>query len=305
MSTNSIGGLTLQLVAEESLRTLVPQLVPLTKIAVSDFGSYVAERGTTVHTRYADAFVAQDYVKANGFAAQDAVSTDVAVTLATQKHVTIEFTDFEVATLSIERLRRLFMAPMANAVVKSLFDEVLGKVTAANFATTAYSGAKSGFNRISIANAATSLTKANLPHDGRMLLISPDAMGQLVQDPAVAQTFSYGNSDVIQNNAISKKLHGFDIAEYNGFPSSGDAFDEGLNGIASCREGLCVVTRVPAAPTTGGGEQTIVQDPESGFAYSLRYWYDWSAGLHKLSASWLVGSAIGNPAALQRIRFTS
>ena len=34
---NSIGGLTLQLVAEESLRTLVPELVPLTKIAVTDF----------------------------------------------------------------------------------------------------------------------------------------------------------------------------------------------------------------------------------------------------------------------------
>ena len=49
--SNAIGGLTLQLVAEESLRTLVPQLQPLTKIAVTDFGAYVAERGTTVHTR--------------------------------------------------------------------------------------------------------------------------------------------------------------------------------------------------------------------------------------------------------------
>jgi hypothetical protein len=303
--SNNIGGLTLQLVAEESLRTLVPQLVPLTKIAVSDFGSYVAERGTTVHTRYADAFTAQTYNRATGFTEQDAVSHDIPVTLADQKHVTIAFTDYEVATLSMERLRRLFMAPMANAVVKSLFDNVFTLTTAANFSATAYSGAKADFNRIAVANAATSLTKANLPHDGRTFLLSPDAMGQLVQDPAVAQTFSYGTSDVIQNNAISKKLHGFDIFEYNGFPVSGTPFTEGLNGIASCREGLVIVTRVPASPTTGGGEQTIVQDPDSGFAYSLRYWYDWSAGLHKLSASWLIGSAVGNPAALQRVRFTS
>jgi len=58
MATNSIGGLTLNLVAEESLRTLVPQLQPLTKIAVTDFGSYVAERGTSVATRYAGKFTA-------------------------------------------------------------------------------------------------------------------------------------------------------------------------------------------------------------------------------------------------------
>lgn len=302
---NSIGGLTLQLVAEESLRTLVPELVPLTKIAVTDFGSYVAERGTTVHTRYANSFSSTKFDPANGFVPANAVSTDVAITLEEPDYVDVAFTDFEAATLSLERLRRLFMAPIANAVQKSLFDSVLTKVTAANFANTAYSGAKASFNRQAVANAATNLTKANLPHKDRHLLLSPDALGQLVQDATVASTYSYGVSDVIQNNAIDKKLHGFGVSEYNGFPTSGTPYTEGLNGVASCKEGLVIVTRVPAAPTTGGGEQMNVTDPESGFTFALRYWYDWQKGKHNMMAIWLTGSAVGNPNALQRIAFTS
>jgi len=297
---NAIGGLTLQLVAEESLRTLVPQLQPLTKIAVTDFGSYVAERGTTVHTRYAGKFTAENYARATGFSTVDAVSTDVPVTLVDQKHVTIGFTDYEVATLSLDRLRRLFMAPMANAVVKSLFDQVLGKVDSSF--TAGYSGAGSGFNRIAVSNIAKSLTLANLPQEGRAALVSPTAYQQLISDPVIAQAFSIGTSDVIRGNRLGM-IHGIDFYEYNGFDAAG--IESGLNGVVSCKEGLVVVTRVPAAPTTGGGEQTIVTDPDSQFSYALRYWYDWSAGLHKLSATWLIGSAKGNPDALQKVTFTS
>ena len=297
---NAIGGLTLQLVAEESLRTLVPQLQPLTKIAVTDFGAYVAERGTTVHTRYAGKFTAENYARATGFSTVDAVSTDVPVTLVDQKHVTIGFTDYEVATLSLDRLRRLFMAPMANAVVKSLFDQVLTKVDTSF--TAGYSGASSGFNRIAVSNIAKSLTLANLPQEGRAALVSPDAYQQLISDPVIAQAFSIGTTDVIRGNRLGM-IHGIDFYEYNGFESAG--IETGLNGVVSCKEGLVVVTRVPAAPTTGGGEQTIVTDPDSQFSYALRYWYDWTQGLHKLSATWLIGSSKGNPDALQKIKFTS
>jgi hypothetical protein len=303
--SNSIGGLTLQLVAEESLRTLVPELVPLTKIAVTDFGAYVAERGSTVHTRYASSFSSTKFNPANGFVPTAATSTDVAITLEEPDYVDLAFTDFEASTLSLERLRRLFFAPVANAVQKSLFDSLLAKVTVANFATAAYSGAKASFNRIAVANAATNLTKANLPHKDRHILLSPDGLGQLVQDPTVAQAFSYGNAEVIQNNAIDKKLHGFSVSEYNGFPTSGTAFNEYLNGIATCKEGLVIVSRVPASPTTGGGEQMNVTDPESGFTFALRYFYNWQMGTHNMQAIWLTGSAVGNPAALQRIAFTS
>lgn len=300
MSTNSIGGLSFQMITQENLRTLVPQLQPLTKIAVTDFGSYIAEKGASIHTRYAGKFTASDWSPTDGYVSSDATSTDVNVVLQDLKHVTVEFSDYEASTLTMERLKGLFFAPMANAVVKSVFDQALALVDT-DF-DAGYSGAQSAFGRTSVAGIAKNLTKANLPQEGRAALISPDAYYQLVQDPAVAQAFSIGTTEIIRGNRLGM-LHGIDFYEYNGFDAAG--LETGLNGVVSCKEGLVVVTRVPAAPTTGGGEQTIVTDPDSQFSYALRYWYDWSAGLHKLSATWLIGSAKGNPDALQKVTFTS
>lgn len=299
MSTNNVlnQGLAPQFVAAETLRTLVPVLAPLNKIVTTDFSSYVAEKGQVVHTRYADSFTASDYVRADGFVAADAVSNDVAITLDSHKYVMASFDDTEVATISLDMLRRVFIAPMANATVKSLFDSVLELTTAADFGY-AYSGTKSNFNRTAVAGVATSLTKANLPFEGRAMLLSPDAFGQLLQDASVAQYLSIGDTSVIRDGKVGR-LHGLDIYEYNGFSAA--PAGEHLNGIAGCREGHVIVTRVPSAPTTGGGEQITVSDPDSGFAFSLRSWYDWTRGLSNISASWITGASVGNPNAAKRI----
>ena len=299
MSTNNVlnQGLAPQFVAAETLRTLVPVLAPLNKIATTDFSSYVAEKGQVVHTRYADSFTASEFVRADGFVAADAVSNDVAITLDKHKYVMASFDDTEVATISLDMLRRVFIAPMANATVKSLFDSVLELTTAADFGY-AYSGTKANFNRTAVAGVATALTKANLPFDGRAMLLSPDAFGQLLQDASVAQYLSIGDTSVIRDGKVGR-LHGLDIYEYNGFNAAPSG--EHLNGIAGCREGHVIVTRVPSAPTTGGGEQITVSDPDSGFAFSLRSWYDWTRGLSNISASWITGASVGNPNAAKRI----
>lgn len=302
MSNNVLNqGLAPQFVAAETLRTLVPVLAPLNKIVTTDFSAYVAEKGQVVHTRFANKFTASTYVRANGFVPADADATDVAITLADHNYVSTAFDDTEVATISLDMLRRVFIAPMANATVKSLFDGVLAQTTAANYAGIAYTGTKANFNRVAIAGAATKMTKANLPMTDRSLLLSPDAFGQLLQDASVAQYLSIGDTSVIRDGKVGR-LHGIDIYEYNGF----DAAPAGQNlaGIASCREGHVIVTRVPAAPTTGGGEQITVQDPDSGFAFSLRSWYDWTKGLSNISASWIIGQSVGNPDAALRVVIT-
>jgi len=301
MSTNSVlnQGLAPQFVAAETLRTLVPVLAPLNKIVTTDFSAYVAEKGQVVHTRYADAFTASTYDRATGFVAEDAVSNDVAITLSDHNYVMTSFTDTEVATISLDMLRRVFIAPMANATVTSIFNGVIGQTTAAAYpGTPFYSGTKANFNRLAIAGGATNMTKANLPFNDRSLLLTPDAFGQLLQDPSVAQYLSIGDTSVIRDGKVGR-LHGVDIYEVNTWSAA--PAGEHLNGIASCREGHVIVTRVPAAPTTGGGEQLTVQDPDSGFAFSLRSWYDWTKGLSNISASWIIGQSVGNPNAALRV----
>lgn len=296
-------GLAPQFVAAETLRTLVPVLAPLNKIVTTDFSNYVAEKGQVVHTRYANSFTASTYSSSTGFVPENAVSNDVAITLADHKYVAAAFTDTEVATISLDMLRRVFIAPMANATVKSLFDSVISQTTAANYTKVGYSGVKADFNRQAVAGVATAMTKGNLPFADRAMLLVPDAFGSLLQDPTVAQYLSIGDTSVVRDGKVGR-LHGIDIYEYAGWPTSGTTFTEDLAGIASCREGHVIVTRVPAAPTTGGGEQLTVQDPDSGFAFALRSWYDWTKGLSNISASWITGNSVGNPNAALRIVIT-
>ena len=302
MSNNVVNpGLAPQFVAAETLLTLVPQLAPLNSICTTDFSAYVAEKGQVVHTRFANKFTASLYDRSTGFVAQDAQATDVAITLDSHEYVAANFTDTEVATVSLDMLRRVFIDPMVNATVKSLFDKVLAKTTVANFSNAGYNDVKANFNRVAIANLATKMTKANLPFMNRSALLSPDAFGQLLQDASIAQYLSIGDTTVIRDGKVGR-LHGIDIYEYNGF-EAGPA-GEHLNGLASCREGHVLVTRTPAAPTTGGGEQITVQEPNSKFAFSLRSWYDWTKGLSNISASWIIGNSVGNPDALLRVSIT-
>jgi len=311
MATNSVNnqGLAPQFVAAETLRTLVPVLQPLKAIAVTDFGAYVARLGQVVHTRLASPFTAGNYDPAVGFVAQAATSTDIAVSLDNLTYVDVGFTDQEQNAISPEMLKRVFLAPLVNAVTKSLFTSILEGTTAANFATAGYSGATSAFDRTKMVDVAQSMTAKNIPYDDRAALISPTAYGQLLKDPTVSQYLSIGDTKNIRENGEGHgklgRLHGIDLYEYNGFPASGTAFTEGLQGLASCREGWVIATRVTNAPLTGGGTQETIVEEDSQFSLAFRQYYNWQEGKMHLNMSFVNGIAKGNGNGLVRIAFTS
>lgn len=308
MATNAVlnQGLAPQFVTAETLRTLVPVLQPLKKIAVTDFGSYVSRIGNVVHTRLASPFTASNYDPSVGFVAQSATATDIAVTLSNFTYVDVGFTDSEQNAISPEMLKRVFLAPLVNAVTKSLFDSVLAATTAANFPTAAYNGTAAGFTRAGgIVPTVTAMTQANLPYDNRAALISPAAYGALLADPTVSQYLSIGSTDNIveggKGNGFLGRIHGLELYEYNGFPTSGTAYTEHLQGLASCQEGFVIATRVTNAPVTGGGVQETIVEPDSDFSLAFRQYYMWNEGKMHLNMSFINGVSVGNSAGLLRI----
>jgi len=321
MATNSVlnQGLAPQFVAAETLRTLVPVLQPLKEICVTDWSPYVANIGNVVHTRLAAPLTAQTYDPSVGFTEQSANAADIAVTLSTQTFVDIAFSDTESAAISPTMLKNVFIEPMVESVAKSIFDNLLALCTSANFTNAGYSGSLASFNRASgIVPIVTKLTQMNIPYQGRTLLLSPSGYAQLLADPQVAQFLSIGDNSVIrdgQSNEFSNgyfgKLHGLRCWEYSAFPTTGTAYTEGLNGIASAKQGLMSVIRVPNTITVGGGTQEIItdngQDGEggSGFSLAFRQYYNWQEGKLHFNANLIQGTAVGNPAALARVAFTS
>ena len=291
---NTIGGFNLEVIAQEALTTLLPAL-PQTEIFATDFSDYVATEGETVTTRIASTFTAVDFNPAVGYAAQNAVSTGISVVMNKHKHVTIELTEKDVANFTLERIRSLFMVPMAHAILKSFYDEAFANITAANYAKKGYEGTLAGFDHSKLADITTQMSIDNIPQD-RNVVLTPTIYGSLVKDPVVAQAFSIGTPDVLRESRIGR-LHGLDIFESNILPTNG----EGLVGFACHPEAMLIVSRVPALPTSGGGEVTNVTDPATGFTFQLRYWFDWNLGKYKLSATWMLGSAVGNEDCLYRI----
>jgi len=302
-TSNTIGGYHLLEVAQETLQTLLPKMPPA-DIFTTDFSNEVARQGQTVLTRLAAPTTAEDFVASTGYASKNAVSTTKQVSISKHKHITYEFKEEEVAFYGLQKIRELFMQPMANAVVKSLYDEAFSNVTAANFSKHRdYGNAAVGFDRLAVAGLAGDLTRDFFP-ENRTLLLSPTPYVNLTKDPAVAQAFSIGDAMTIRENKVGR-IHGFNTYEYNAFPNLGDQ-ESGkmLTGIACSKQALLVVARVPEVPTSGGGIATNVTDPATGFTFQLRYWFDWNFGLHKLTGTWLIGSGVGNADALYRLTET-
>jgi hypothetical protein len=291
---NTLGGFNLEVIAQEALTTLLPKL-PQTSIFATDFSNYVATEGETVTTRIAGTFTAVDFNPSVGYAPQAGTSTGISVVMNKHKEVTIEMTEKEVASYSLERIRDLFMVPMAHAILRSFYDEAFAKITVANYANEAFNGALNTFDHTKVADITTQMSIDNL-QDDRNLMLTPVIYGNLVKDPVVAQAFSIGTTDVLRESRIGR-LHGLDIYETNILPTNG----EGLKGFACTPEAMLIVSRVPSAPTSGGGEVTNVTDPATGFTFQLRFWFDWNMGKYKLTATWMLGSAVGNADCLYRI----
>ena len=313
MASNSVlnQGLAPQFVAAETLRTLVPVLQPVKEIAVTDFSSYVDRIGNVVHTRLAAPLTANTYDPSLGFVEQSAVATDIPVTLTAQTYIDVGFTDVEQGSISAEMLRRVFLAPMTEAVAKSMFDNLLALCTAGNFTNLGYSGSTAGFTRAGgVVPITAKLTQMNIPYEGRTALIAPDAYAQLLADPTIAQYLSIGDNSVIREgqanenaNGYLGKIHGIKFWEYSGFPNPG-VYPE-LAGIASAKQGLVIATRVPPQINTGGGTQEIIVDEDSKFALAFRQYYNWQEGKMHLNVNFIQGSAVGNGNGLARIVFTS
>jgi len=299
-TSNTIGGYHLLEVAQETLQTLLPKMPPA-DIFTTDFSNEVARQGQTVLTRLAAPTVADDFVASTGYASKNAVSTTKQVSISKHKHITYEFKEEEVAFYGLQKIRELFMEPMSNAVIKSLYDEAFSNVTTANFAKHVDYGASAvNFDRIAVAGLAGQLTQDFFP-ENRTLLLAPTPYVNLTKDPAVAQAFSIGDAMTIRENKVGR-IHGFNTYEYNAFPNvAGQESGKNLSGIACSKQALLVVARVPEVPTSGGGIATNVTDPKTGFTFQLRYWFDWNFGLHKLTGTWLIGSGVGNPDALYRL----
>ncbi|MEY4388253.1 MAG: Verrucomicrobia phage, partial [Verrucomicrobiota bacterium] len=127
--SNSISGVNLAEVAQESLSALQSVFSPLGSVC-TDFSSDISARGESVTTRYPSNPTAQNL--ASGYTRSDVTTTAKTVNLNTFYGFVWGFNDLERSKSAI-LLNDLFIQPAATALGRKVFGDLWNLVTATNF----------------------------------------------------------------------------------------------------------------------------------------------------------------------------
>lgn len=314
--SNTLGGINLQVIAQDSLTTLLAQF-PLVNKFTTDFGGDILQRGESVTTRLASG-VAATNIGVDGYVKSDVSSVAKTVTLNKHKGFVMGFQDGEVARGGYDVLRRTFIRPAAHAVVKAVMDDVFLLCTAANFSSVGYNGTTAAFDADAVADISQALTDANVPMANRTLIVRPSLYTSLAKDNAIQAQYASGTNAPLTENLLPR-IHGFEINQYSALPNGSmgvvnagqsnavdfTVLDNNLRGIAVSPEAILIAARLPATPTNWYGNVATATDAESGLSIQVREWYDGDSGQQKLSMSILYGMTVGNAANLARIIATA
>jgi len=295
--SGNLGGINLQVIAQDSLTTLLAQF-PLVNKFTTDFGGDILQRGESVTTRIAEGMAATD-IGAHGYTRSDVKSNAKTVTLDKHKGFVMGFSDGEVAKGGYDVLRRTFIRPAAHAVVKAVMDDVFGLVAltgTGTFGQTGYTGTVAAFDADAVADISQALTDANVPMAGRTLIVRPSLYTSLAKDNSIQAQYASGTNAPLTENLLPR-IHGFEVNQYTALPAA----VTNLKGIAVSPEAILIAARLPATPTNWYGNVAVATDAESGLSIQVREWYDGDTGEQKLSMSILYGVSIGNPNCLAKI----
>jgi hypothetical protein len=291
---NTLGGVNLTIIAQDSLTTLLAEFPLISKFS-TNFGGDIASRGEAVTTRLANSVSVTD-IGANGYAKSDVTSVAKTVTLSNHKGFVMGFSDGEVAKGGYDLLRRTFIRPAAHAVSKAVLDDMFALVTAGNYSSTGYNSTVAAFDADSVASISQTLTDLDVPQAGRLLIVKPSLYTSLAKDDAIQAQYASGTNAPLTENLLPR-IHGFEVNQYSAFPAT----ITNLKGIAVSPEAFLIATRQPALPTNWYGDVAAATDEKSGLTVQVREWYDGTTGEQKLSMSILYGIAIGNPNCLTKI----
>jgi hypothetical protein len=297
---NTLAGINLEVVAQDSLSTLLAEF-PLIQKFTTNFSGEIANRGESVTTRIARTVSAGD-VGASGYTVTDVLSDAKTITLDKHKAFVMGFGDGEIAKGGYDVLRRTFMRPAAHSVAKAVLADIFGLATASNYdqvgdAGVGYTGTAAAFDADSVADLAQSLTDKDNPMDGRIVIVKPSLFTALSKDVDIKAQYASGTNAPLTENLLPR-IHGFEINQYSALPDAGVTNQKG---IFCTPEALLIATRLPATPTNWYGSVATATDDASGLSIQLREWYDGDAGQQKIAMTILYGVAVGNKAALGRI----
>lgn len=281
---NTIAGVALTAVAEETLPALTAAFAPLRGV-MTDFSSDVSAAGASVISRIPIRPTAADLTA--GYTAGDTTLTLVTVNLTTFYGYVWAFTDYE-RTRSAVVLNDLFITPCVQALGVKIFGDIWALVTNANFSTKSTIAA-ADFDRDDLADLGATLTLTNqAPKSGRTLWAAPTWYAGLLKSINDAE-FPGQNPNKAEGVAI--RTSGFDCYESD----QCDNNSENLAAFAFHKSALAIAARrVDSTGAQSAGVEVVdMEIPGLNFPFQMRRWYDSTAGALYYSVGALYGVSKG------------
>jgi DnaJ-domain-containing protein 1 len=296
-AANNLGTLAGTLVVQRSLDLLRTEYPILQRIS-TDFSDQSVNYGQTVVSRIRAIPAAADYNPATGYATQDAVATDVPVTIDRHKAVQIKFTANELAGTS----RRLFdewTEPIHAGLAEAIMGTVYGLITAANY-PHATSKALADFGRGTVIDMALALNTRRVSKLNRTLLLNPQYYAKLAADQTIVQLAAYQQPDVITEYRLPR-VSGFEPFEAVDLPGAGN-----LVGAGFAPDAIVFASRLPndytqVVPGANYGLVQTVVNPDTGLSVMVTQYIDHALGAAFIRVALMWGVAVGQAASLQRL----
>ena len=291
---NTLVNVNIDKLAERSLTYLAKNGIRLNDFSLN-LGGGVKERGESVKTRLAGSLSTQNM--ASSKTPGNAGLTAVDVTLNQYQGVVIGFTDLE-RSYTDRALDEEFVMPALEALQDKVVSDVLALATTANgFNTYQTTSTVANFSADVCASAARVLSENKVPHAGRVAILSPALIEQLVTDGAIQNAAAFGDNQAVLENKVPK-VHGFGIREYTGtIPSN----SQNMVGLFAHPEAFAIAAREIAEPEPGTwyGQVRSLVDPVSGLPFQIRKYYNGTQQVVEWSI--LYGVSVGQAKAASRI----
>lgn len=299
LAANSLGTLSGELITQRTLSLLKLSFPWLSRIT-TDFSSEGAAYNQAVKTRLRSVPGLATYVAGTGYARENAVTTDVSITINTHKGVEIAYNANELASTN----RDLFGEQVEGchyALGKGLVDAVLAVITVANFANESVEAvADVDADTMDVLDAALGARGVVGP---RLGLFTSGVYRKLGKDSSIVSLAAFQLRDVITAAMLPpiKNIQPFEV--FNMPAPAG----ENLIGFAGTADALALATRVPndyataQAGVNGNGTVQVVTNPDTGISVQLVRYVDHklAESAYRLALMW--GAAKGNGSSGQRL----
>lgn len=283
LTTGAQGDLQSDVILQEALDTFVKDLGFFGSIH-TDFGGSAVRFNQSLVTRIWAKRALTDVIgfgtqTGGGYNGGNEDTNAEAVSITLDKHPFIKFhlTDLEREESQVSLISDIAQQA-AHALARKVAEDLLTEALQNATTQTAVTAANYGMD--DLYNLAKAFDDADMPSEGRWLVMSTKAYYETLAELTNIANASYNINSGISEASFKQRLAGFDIYTYNGLDGldadSTAGTDKSYDLLAGYRGSLAMVSRLPefADASMQIGDIANASEPSSGISLQLRRKYD-------------------------------